>query len=86
MNNTNQLPKGNTQINSTLRTTGSGRLKRPSKDLGSLNTSSKKPFLKEYSIAMVLRSIISGVKTAESQGQNKRKEKVKNQRVKPGAK
>jgi hypothetical protein len=46
MNNTHQLGKGNGQINSTLKMTASGRLKKPSKDMGALNISSKKPFLK----------------------------------------
>ena len=53
MNNNNQVVKGSTSIGLNQRVIGSGRLKRPSKDLANLTTTSKKPFLKEYSIAMV---------------------------------
>jgi len=36
------------------RTIISGRLKRPSRDLPNIGSSIKKPFLKEYSTAMVI--------------------------------
>jgi hypothetical protein len=46
----------NNSIGASLRPIVSGRLKRPSKDLSTLSQgqSIKKPFLKQYSLAMVI--------------------------------
>jgi hypothetical protein len=68
MNNNNLAMKSTMPISSNIRTIGSGRLKRPSKELVNITTSSKKPFLKEYSIAMVLRLVkFTGRKTPTPQ-------------------